>query len=102
MTNEVSPGTCRGVRRGERLTSSFADSCGRRYNAFTLVELIVVVGIIAILSALVLSTVGYARKKAARARCETEIAAMAAACENYKADSGVYPSSSVTNSLDAR
>src|SRR3954454_4644089 len=103
MTKEVSPGTCRGVRRGERLTSRFADSCGRRYNAFTLIELIVVVGIIAILSALVLSTVGYARKKAARARAETEIAALSAACESYKADNGIYPQqASSTDMLDAR
>jgi len=91
MTKEVSPGTCRGVHRGERLTNRFADCCRRRYNAFTLIELIVVVGIIAILSALVLSTVGYARKKGARARAETEIAALSAACENYKADNGIYP-----------
>jgi prepilin-type N-terminal cleavage/methylation domain-containing protein len=76
MTKEVSPGTCKGVRR---------------YNAFTLIELIVVVGIIAILSALVLSTVGYARKKAGRARAETEIAAMSAALEGYKSDNAVYP-----------
>ena len=63
----------------------------RRYSAFTLIELIVVVGIIAVLAALVLSTVGYARKKGARARAETEIAAMSAASENYKADNGIYP-----------
>ena len=76
MINRVLPRSCIGVRR---------------YNAFTLIELIVVVGIIAILSALVLSTVGYARKKGARARAETEIAAMSAALENYKADNAVYP-----------
>jgi hypothetical protein len=49
-----------------------------------------------------LSTVGYARKKSARARAETEIAAIAAACESYKADNGVYPSNNNTNNLDAR
>ena len=88
MRNQVLPRSCIGVRR---------------YNAFTLIELIVVVGIIAILSALVLSTVGYARKKGAFARAETEIAAMSAACENYKADNGVYPrEASSTDMLDAR
>ena len=87
MTKEVSPGTCGGVRRGER-----------RCNAFTLIELIVVFGIIIVLTGLVLSTVGYARKKGARARAETEIAAIAAACENYKADNAVYPRDCSTTS----
>ena len=91
MTKKVSPKTSRGVRRAERLTNCSRDRCGRRYNAFTLIELIVVVSIIAVLGALVLSTAGYARKKGARARAETEIAAMSAACENYKADNGIYP-----------
>ena len=91
MTKKVSPKTCRGVRRGERLTNCSRDRCGRRYNAFTLIELIVVVSIIAVLGALVLSTAGYARKKGARARAETEIAAMSAAIENYKSDNGIYP-----------
>src|SRR2546430_12831242 len=68
----------------KRLTNRFD-------GAFTLIELIVVVGVIIILTGLVLSTVGYARKKGARARAETEIAAISAACESYKADNGVYP-----------
>jgi type II secretory pathway pseudopilin PulG len=80
MIKQVLPRSCKGVRRGER-----------RYNAFTLIELIVVVGIIIVLAGLVLSTAGYARKKSARARAETEIAAISAACENYKADNGIYP-----------
>ena len=104
MTNQVLPRSCRsdcikrltncaGLRRGEP-----------RYNAFTLIELILVVGIIMVLAGLVLSTVGYARKKGARARAETEIAAMSAACENYKADNGIYPrdSTAYTDTLNAR
>ena len=82
-----------GVRRGERRCNA----------AFTLVELIVVTAVIIILTGLVLSTVGYVQKKSARARAETEIAALSAACESYKADNGVYPrDASSTDLLDAR
>ncbi|TMP96229.1 MAG: hypothetical protein E6L07_05790 [Verrucomicrobia bacterium] len=59
--------------------------------AFTLIELIVVIAIIIVLAGLILSTVGYVQKKGARARAETEIAAMSAALESYKADNGIYP-----------
>jgi prepilin-type N-terminal cleavage/methylation domain-containing protein len=107
MTERVSPGTCRGARRGECLTDcAEGRSSQRRYNGFTLIELVLVVGIIAVLTGLVLSTVGYARKKAALARAETEIAAISAACENYKADNGVYPKDPIagtaTDTLDAK
>jgi type II secretory pathway pseudopilin PulG len=99
MTNDES---CRGVCV-KRLANRFGARRGeRRYNAFTLIELVVVFALILVLTGLVLSTAGYARKKGARARAETEIAAMSAACESYKADNGVYPSNSDTNSLDAR
>ena len=97
MTKEVLP---RGVRRGECLTNRLSACHTRRYNGFTIIELIVVVGVIIILTGLILSTVGYARKKGALARAETEIAAMSAACESYKADNGVYPSNSDTQTLD--
>ncbi len=87
-----------------------------RSPAFTLIELIVVIAIIIILAGLVLSTVGYVQKKGARSRAETEIAAMSAACESYKADNGIYVrgpatamtvgsttiSANVTDSLDAK
>ena len=107
MTNQVLPRSCRGVRRGECLTNCADDRRGgRRHNGFTLIELVLVVGIITVLGALVLSTVGYARKKGARARAETEIAAMSSACENYKADNGVYPrdptANTATDALNAR
>jgi type II secretory pathway pseudopilin PulG len=71
-----------------------------RSSAFTLIELIVVTTVIVILTGLVLSTVGYVQKKGARSRAETEIAAMSAACENYKADNGVYPNAATTDALD--
>ncbi len=100
MINQVLPRSCKGVPRGERLTNCAGTRC---YNGFTLIELVLVVGIITVLSALVLSTVGYARKKGARARAETEIAAISAACENYKADNGIYPQeASSTDTLDAK
>ena len=75
--------------------------CPRSQPAFTLVELLVVMAIITILAGLILATTGYVQKKGARSRAETEIAAMSAALENYKADNGVYPSNSATNALDA-
>jgi prepilin-type N-terminal cleavage/methylation domain-containing protein len=74
--------------------------------AFTLIELLVVIAVIIVLAGLVLSTVGYVQKKGARSRAETEIAAMSAACESYKADNGIYPRDNTTNqytdTLDAR
>jgi general secretion pathway protein G len=91
---------CRDVGRGECLTNGLG---ARRYNvAFTLIELIVVVAIIVILAGLVFSTVGYVQKKAARSRAETEVAAISAACESYKADNGTYPRSIDTDALNAQ
>jgi prepilin-type N-terminal cleavage/methylation domain-containing protein len=95
MTNDD---CCRGVCI-KRLTNGFGARRGeRRYTGFTLIEMIVVTTVIVILTGLVLSTVGYVQKKAARARAETEIAAISAACESYKADNGVYPSNCPTTS----
>ena len=72
----------------------------RAAGAFTLIELLVVIAIIIVLAGLVLSTAGYMQKKGARSRAETEIAAMSAALESYKADNGIYPANNATNSLD--
>jgi prepilin-type N-terminal cleavage/methylation domain-containing protein len=92
------------IRQPYRSRAKVAHSSFTARSAFTLIELIVVVTIITILAGLVLSTAGYARKKGARARAETEIAAMSAACESYKADNGIYPRdpNSSTDLLNAR
>ena len=63
----------------------------RRNAAFTIIELLVVIALIIILAGLILSTVGYVQNKGARSRAKTEIAAISAALENYKADNGIYP-----------
>jgi len=76
-------------------TSSF-----RAEGAVTIIELLVVIIIILILAGLVLSISSYVQNKGKRARAETEIAAMSAALENYKADNGIYPQNSDTNALD--
>jgi len=100
MTNDE---CCRGVC-AKNVTSDFAARRSKRRNtAFTLIELIVVTTVIVILTGLILSTAGYVQRKGARARAETEIAAMSAACENYKADNGIYPrDATTTDALDAR
>jgi len=72
----------------KRASISNAARAGR---GFTLIELLVVITIIAILAAIVLNTAGYVQRKGAYARAESEIAAMSAALESYKADNGDYP-----------
>jgi prepilin-type N-terminal cleavage/methylation domain-containing protein len=69
-------------------------------SAFTLLELLIVIAIIAVLAGVVLATAGYVQKNGKRSRAEAEIAAMSAALENYKADNGAYPSDAVTNNFD--
>jgi len=65
----------------------------------TIIELLIVILIILILAGLVLSVSNYVQEKGKRARAEAEIAAMSAALESYKADNGIYPSTTNTVSL---
>ncbi|MEO8205095.1 MAG: type II secretion system protein [Chthoniobacterales bacterium] len=60
-------------------------------SGFTLLELLVVVGIIMILAAITLSIAGYVQTKSANARTKTELSLLEMALENYKADMGDYP-----------
>ena len=66
---------------------------------FTLIELLIVMAIIIVLAGLILATANYVQKKGYRSRAEAEIAAISAALENYKADNGMYPSTTETNAL---
>jgi general secretion pathway protein G len=69
--------------------------------AFTLIEILIVIGIILFLAGLLLAVSGFVQEKGKRSRAEAEIAAMSAALESYKADNGIYPQSTDTNSLDS-
>ena len=59
--------------------------------AFTLVELMVVVAVIAILAGIVLAAAGAAQKKAARDQAKAEVKMICVALENYKGAAGAYP-----------
>src|SRR5437667_2150502 len=72
-----------------------------RNGAVTIIELLVVIIIILILAGLILSISSYVQNKGARARAETEIAAMSAALESYKADNGIYPRGNASDGITA-
>ena len=63
----------------------------RRTSAFTLIEVLVVIAIIAILASLILAISGNVQETAGRKRAESEIAAVSAALEKYKLEYGTYP-----------
>ena len=71
-------------------------------SAFTLIEMLTVMAIIAIIASLVVAVSGLVNKKAAVARAEGEIKAYETACESYKADNGTYPRNGDTDDLDPR
>ena len=81
-----------------------------RHRAFTLIEMLVVMAVIAILAAILLNLNGLVQAKAARTRAEGEIKTLSTGCDAYKADNGTYPqdaatgssSNSATDSLDPR
>ncbi len=66
--------------------------------AFTLIELLAVMTIIAILVGMVIGIAGYAQRKAARSQTEVEIKSLESAIEAFKLDQGFYPTSSATRS----
>lgn len=75
--------------RGQKFESG-ALSAGSRA-AFTLVELLATVAVIAVVAGLVLGTLGYVNRKGAEGRAKAEVAALSAAIDSYKLDYGSYP-----------
>ena len=76
-------------------SSPLRGSARKRRAAFTLVELLTVMGIIAILAALVLYAAAGLMQQASRSRSKTEVVALSTALENYKTDNGIYPQNSL-------
>jgi type II secretory pathway pseudopilin PulG len=66
--------------------------------AFTLIEMIVAVGTIAILVAIILPAVSAARESARRIRCANNLKQIGLACVNYSQTFGVYP---IAGEIDA-
>lgn len=66
-------------------------SIARTGRAFTLIELLIVISIIAILAGLVLTVNGAATRSRIKARARTELALLQMAIEDYKSKLGHYP-----------
>ena len=91
----------------DRLVSAPMKTHTSSKTAFTLIEMLTVMAVIAILAGLIVGIQAYAQKKAALTRAEGEMRTMGAACESYKADEGGYPrdlkgKNSDTDVLDPR
>lgn len=68
---------------------------GLATRAFTLVELLAVIGIIAMLMALVLGIAGYASHKSDHSRAIADLERIKMALESFRAEYGAYPTNTV-------
>jgi len=73
----------------------------RRHSAaFTLIELMAVITIIAILAGIVIGGMGYVHEKKRRSQAEVQINLLSRAIEEYKMDMGVYPGAGTNGPAD--
>jgi len=72
-------------------TTPRSQNPGRTPSAFTLIEMIVVIGVIAVLAAMVFPIAGAANKKAKLTRAKAELVVVETAIEGYKTKLGYYP-----------
>lgn len=70
----------------------------RRADAFTFIELLVVVAVIAILIGILLPTLGKARASAQAVQCSANLRTVAQGCASYTSDSQLFPPSYVYGS----
>jgi len=69
--------------------------------AFTLLEILTVIAIIAVLASLTIGGMGYYDDKMKYSRTEILIASIERALEDYKSDNGSYPSGNIGNLFNA-
>ena len=65
--------------------------CSKYRNAFTLIELLIVIAIIGLLVAMLMPAIGAARESARRTQCANRLRQLAIATENHHATYQVYP-----------
>jgi len=80
-----------GVRRVVRRSARFNASALQRLAAFTLIEMLVVIAVIAILAAMIFPVAGVVKTNRIKKRAMVELAGIQMAIEDYKSKLGFYP-----------